>query len=94
MLSQYGNKKGDTTKTEILQILGSPNIITKNLENDEVWNYDRMSYESTYGSEFGGFIFWGGSRAVSSATTKQFDLIIMFDENDKVKDYSIIVASF
>ena len=35
-----------------------------------------------------------GSRAVSSATTKSFDLIIIFDENDIVKDYSIIAASF
>lgn len=87
-------KKGETTQAEILQIFGSPNIVTKNRSNDEVWNYNRMSYESAYGSDSGGFIFWGGSRAVSSATTKSFDLIIIFDENDIVKDYSIIAASF
>lgn len=87
-------KKGETTQAEILQIFGSPNIITKNRNNDEVWNYNRMSYESAYGSDSGGLIFWGGSRAVSSATTKSFDLIIIFDENDVVKDYSIISASF
>lgn len=87
-------KKGETTQAEILQIFGSPNIVTKNRDNDEVWNYNRMSYESAYGSDGGGFIFWGGSRAVSSATTKSFDLIIIFDENDVVKDYSLISASF
>lgn len=87
-------KKGVTTQTEILQIFGSPNIVTKNRSNDEVWNYNRMSYESAYGSDGGGFIFWGGSRAVSSATTKSFDLIIIFDDKDVVKDYSIIAASF
>lgn len=87
-------KKGETTQAEILQIFGSPNIVTKNRDNDEVWNYNRMSYESAYGSEGGGFIFWGGSRAVSSATTKSFDLIIIFDDNDVVKDYSLISASF
>lgn len=87
-------KKGVTTQADILQIFGSPNIVTKNRSNDEVWNYNRMSYESAYGSDGGGFIFWGGSRAVSSATTKSFDLIIIFDENDVVKDYSIIAASF
>lgn len=87
-------KKGVTTQTEILQIFGSPNIVTKNRSNDEVWNYNRMSYETAYGSDVGGFIFWGGSRAVSSATTKSFDLIIIFDDKDVVKDYSIIAASF
>jgi len=87
-------KKGVTTQAEILQIFGSPNIVTKNRSNDEVWNYNRMSYESAYGSDGGGFIFWGGSRAVSSATTKSFDLIIIFDDKDVVKDYSIIAASF
>ncbi|MBU2524937.1 hypothetical protein KKG71_07125 [Patescibacteria group bacterium] len=87
-------KKGVTTQSEILQIFGSPNIVTKNRDNDEVWNYNRMSYESAYGSDSGGFIFWGGSRAVSSATTKSFDLIIIFDKDDIVKDYSIIAASF
>lgn len=51
-------KKGETTQAEILQIFGSPNIVTKNRSNDEVWNYNRMSYESAYGSDSGGFIFW------------------------------------
>ena len=87
-------EKGVTTQADILQIFGSPNIVTKNRSNDEVWNYSKMSYETAYGSEGGGFIFWGGSRAVSSATTKSFDLIIIYDENDVVKDYSIISASF
>lgn len=87
-------KKGVTTQDEILKIFGSPNIITKNRGNDEVWNYNRMSYESAYGSEGGGFIFWGGSRAASSTTTKSFDLIITFDKNDVVKDYSLISANF
>ena len=87
-------KKGVTTQADILKIFGSPNIVTKNRDNDEVWNYNRMSYESAYGSDGGGFIFWGGSRAVSSTTTKSFDLIIIFDKNDVVKNYSVISANF
>jgi len=87
-------KKGETTQADILKIFGSPNLVTKNRDNDEVWNYNRMSYEAAYGSDSGGLIFWGGSRAVSSTTVKSFDLIIIFDKNDVVKDYSIIAASF
>jgi len=87
-------KKSETTQADILEIFGSPNIITKNRSDNEVWNYNRMSYEAAYGSDGGGLIFWGGSRAMSSTTTKSFDLIIIFDERDVVKDYSIISASF
>lgn len=87
-------KKGVTTQADILKIFGAPNIVTKNRSDNEVWNYNRMSYESAYGSDDVGLIFWGGSRAVSSATTKSFDLIIIFDDNDVVLDYSIISASF
>lgn len=87
-------KKGVTTQADILEIFGSPNIVTKNRDNDEVWNYNRMSYQSVYGSDRGSVIFWGGSRAMASQSTKSFDLIIIFDAKDVVKDYSIISASF
>jgi hypothetical protein len=82
--------KGQTTQDEILKIFGSPNIITKNRDNDEAWNYSRMSYSSDGTSA----IFWSGSRAMSTATTASFDLIIIFDKNDVVKDYSVISAKF
>ena len=86
--------KGETTQAEILQIFGSPNIITKNRDNDEVWNYSRMSYRTTSGADGVSFIFFGGSRAMTTATTASFDLIIIYDENDVVKDYSVIAAKF
>jgi len=86
--------KGQTTQDEILKIFGSPNIITKNKNNDEVWNYSRMSYKATSGEDGGTVIFWSGSRAMSTTTTASFDLIIIFDQNDVVKDYSVISAKF
>ena len=86
--------KGKTTQTEIVQLFGAPNIVTKNRSNDEVWNYNRMSFESVSGSDAGFAIFWSGSRALSSTTTKSFDLIIAFDEKGVVKDYSVVSAAF
>lgn len=87
-------KKGVTTKAEVLTAFGSPNIVTKNRTADEVWNYNRMSFTTKVGQDSGTAIFWGGSRAMSSATTKSFDLMITFTSDDIVKDYSIIQASF
>jgi len=67
--------KGETTQAEILQVFGAPNIITKNRNNNEVWNYNRMSFTSVTGTDSAMIIFWGGSRAMTAATTKSFDLI-------------------
>ncbi len=86
--------KGETTQAEILEIFGSPNIVTKNKSDNEVWNYNRMSFETATGADGGTLILFGGSRALSTSTTKSFDLIIIFGDNDVVKDYSIISASF
>ena len=86
--------KGTTTQAEILEIFGSPNIITKNRDNDEVWDYNRMSYKTTSGADGVSVIFFSGSRAMTTATTQSFDLILIFDENDVVKDYSVISAKF
>lgn len=86
--------KGQTNQDEILILFGAPNIITKNRDNDEVWNYNKMSYKTVTGSDGATVIFWSGSRAMSSATTQSFDLIIIFDKEDIVKDYSVISAKF
>jgi hypothetical protein len=86
--------KGQTTQEDILKTFGAPNIVTKNRNNNEVWNYNRMSFNSVSGSDSGIILLWSGSRAMSSATTKSFDLVIIFDENDVVLDYSVISASF
>lgn len=86
--------KGVTTQAEVLNLLGAPNLVTKNRDNNEVWNYNRMSFKARVGEDAGTLILWGGSRAVSSTTTESFDLIIEFDKNDIVKDYSVISASY
>jgi outer membrane protein assembly factor BamE (lipoprotein component of BamABCDE complex) len=86
--------KGVTTQAEIMELLGAPNLVTKNRANNEVWNYNRMSYKAMAGEDGGSLILWSGSRAMSSTTTESFDLIIEFNENDVVKDYSVIHASY
>lgn len=83
--------KGQTTQAEILQIFGSPNLVTKNRDDNEVWNYNKMSVSSVGGMASD---VWLGSRALSSVTTSSFDLILIFDENDTVIDYSIISAAY
>ena len=86
--------RGETNQAEILETFGSPNLVTKNKEENEVWSYNRMSFEHKEGADGIFYIFGTSSRAMTTATTKSFDLIITFDENDIVKDYSVISASY
>ena len=83
-------EKGETTQAEILNIFGSPNLVTKNKSNDEVWSYNKMSVQEWSGSTD----FFSGQRASSSSSSQSFDLIITFDKNDVVKDYSVISTSY
>ena len=86
--------KNKTTQAEVLKLFGAPNIMTMDSNGNEVWNYNKMSYSTTTGTDGGTLILWGGSRAMSTSTTKSFDLIITFDKNNIVKDYRVIAASF
>lgn len=83
--------KETTNQAEIIELFGAPNLVTKNRNNDEVWNYNKMSFEAGTGKSSD---VWMGSRALSTTTTSSFDLIIIFNENNIVKDYSIISSSY
>jgi outer membrane protein assembly factor BamE (lipoprotein component of BamABCDE complex) len=86
--------KGQTSQAEVVQLLGSPNIVTKNKNNEEVWTYSKQSYDSKSGTFGGGLIFIGGSKAFSSSASSSFDLIITFTDDDIVKDYSVVQSQF
>jgi hypothetical protein len=82
--------KNVTTQDEILKLFGSPNLITKNKSNDEVWSYNKMSAQTRAGSSE---VFFGQKASISS-NSQSFDLIITFDNQDKVNDYSVISTSY
>jgi hypothetical protein len=82
--------KGETKQNEILELFGSPNIITKNKSNKEVWSYSKMSVVKKGGQTS----FLAGERASASSSSKSFDLIITFDDDDTVNDYSVVSTKF
>src|SRR5690606_33844097 len=82
--------KGQTSQDEILKFFGSPNLISKNKSNLEVWSYSKMSVENKAGSTD----FFSGQRASQSSSSKSFDLIITFTDKDIVQDYSVISTAY
>ncbi len=87
-------KRGQTTQAEILKLFGSPNLITKNKSNNEVWSYNKMSVQNKEGATVGATNFWTGVKASQSSSSQSFDLIIIFDNNDVVINYSVISTNF
>ena len=86
--------KGQTTQNEILEVFGAPNIITKNKSGNEVWTYDKVSIETSSSEGFGTIIIAGVGGGRSSASTRTFTLMIEFDDNEVVRNYSYRSSAF
>ena len=98
-------KKG-MNQTEVLEVLGSPNIVTKNKNGNEVWTYDKVGssqsstsgVSATYGQAqlnqgFWAFLFGGTTNSAQSSSdnsteSKSLTVIITFDSNSTVSDFT------
>lgn len=91
---------------DVAEVLGSPNIVTTDDKRNETWVYDKISSDVTYSRSSGtvvGLIFGSsgggvgtGSTSAGSTSTSQRTLtvIIKFDENSMVRDFSYHSSQF
>ena len=91
---------------DVAAVLGSPNIVTTEEERQETWIYDKISSDVTYSRSSGtvvGLIFGssGGGAGVgttsagsSSSSQRTLTVIIKFDGNSKVRDFSYHTSRF
>lgn len=83
---------------DVVEVLGSPNIVTTDSERREVWVYDKVSTEYTQASKsgYGTLILIGGSSRESSGSTRQRTLTvtIKFDEEQRVRDFAYHYSQF
>lgn len=95
---------------EVAQVLGSPNIVSTDEQRREVWIYDKIATDTAYSTSSGGVsalvLGWGGSVAggvapsykqgsgASSKSQRTLTVIIKFDENKKVRDFSYHSSRF
>ena len=84
------------SQSDVLEVLGSPNIVTNN-DGREVWTYDRISREKNASSNsifyflYPIYWFFGGGTSTgssSSASSKSLTVIISFDDNKNVLDFT------
>jgi outer membrane protein assembly factor BamE (lipoprotein component of BamABCDE complex) len=91
---------------DVATVLGSPNIVTTDTERQETWIYDKIASDVNYSRSSGtivGLIFGssgGGAGAGStsagstSSSQRTLTVIIKFDANDVVRDFSYHSSRF
>lgn len=91
-------KPGVTTKAQVLDTFGAPNITTRDAAGQEVWSYQRHATvaQSSSQDNYWTVIFAGGSSSAAGfeQTTRTMTLIIKFDENDVVSDFRSRTSDF
>ena len=93
-----GEVKVGMPASQVVELLGSPNIVTTDEKRREVWIYDKVSTDrvDTASSSFAGIIILGASSRNSSSSQRQrtLTIIIKYDEDKKVRDFAYNATQF
>ena len=83
---------------DVVAVLGSPNIVTTDNQRRETWVYDKISTEIDSSSSSKGvwLVVVGASSDKNKTSTSQrtLTIIIKFDNEGKVRDFSYRTSSF
>jgi|GEM_PF-1614800 len=86
-------KPGVTNQTEVLELLGPPDWVTRKGGKD-VWTYDKVSREVSSSQGYLTILLAGGSKEKRYESATSVMLIIYFDESETVIDYKLSAAKF
>ena len=98
------------SSADVVQALGAPNMVTTDENRREVWVYDKISTRTVSSSRQGGIaaliltgaahVATGGGASYSrkasatSSSQKTLTVIVKFDKDQKVRDFSYRQTSF
>ena len=89
---------GLTTKSQVLESFGSPNITTRDGAGREVWTYQRSAQVSQSSSQSGAWSIILAGKSTEAAgfesTSRMITLIIKFDNNDILADFKSRTSTF
>ena len=95
---QMNLEVGKTTKADVLENFGSPNITTRDGSGKEVWTYQRAAQVAQSSSQSGYWtVILGGQSSNSSgfeSSSSMITLIIKFDSDDVVVDFKSRASNF
>ncbi len=98
------------SNADVVEVLGSPNMVTTDDQRRESWIYDKISTEKVYSTSSGGLgLIFGGiggpvggaaggsfssGAGAASTTQRTLTIIIKFDAQGHVRDYAYHSSSF
>lgn len=91
-------QKGVTTKEQVLEKFGSPNVTTRDGSGNEIWTYQKSAQVAQSSSKKGGWtILLAGQQGRTSgfeSSSRMTTLIIKFDNKNVVSDFSSRTSDF
>ena len=89
---------GQTTKAQVLETFGAPNVTTRDGSGREVWTYQRAAQVSQSSNRSGYWtVILAGQNASASgfeSSSRMITLIIKFDSSDVVTDFRSRTSDF
>ena len=89
---------GETSKAQVLEVFGGPNVTTRDGSGLEVWTYQRAAQVSQSSAQSGAWtvLLAGGSSTASGfeSSSSMITLIIKFSPDDIVTDFNSRTSSF
>ena len=86
------------SSAQVVEILGSPNIVTTDENRLENWVYDKIATDVVYSNESGGAWLIIGSvypnSGAASTSQRTLTIVIKFDADKKVRDFAYHSSSF
>jgi outer membrane protein assembly factor BamE (lipoprotein component of BamABCDE complex) len=91
-------KQGVTTKAQVIQAFGAPNIVTQNAQGESEFIYQK-NMQVQKSSSGGGYLTvilagFSSNSSQSQQGSRTMTLIITFNKNDVVKSYKSMTTSF
>ncbi|MBO7066076.1 MAG: outer membrane protein assembly factor BamE [Alphaproteobacteria bacterium] len=82
------------TSAQVIEVLGSPNMVTTDDQRRETWVYDRVSSNVSQSSSGVWLLIAGASSARASSSQRTLTIIVKFDENNRVRDFAYRTSTF
>ena len=95
---------------DVARVLGAPNIVTTDEERREVWVYDKVATDTVYSESRGGVLalvlagsgsaggavapVYSGGAGARSTTQRTLTVIVKFDKESRVRDFSYHASQF
>ncbi len=80
----------------VVEILGSPNVVTTDEKRREVWVYDKIASDRIVSSSASSiFLLFGDQgHSASSSSQRTLTIVIKFDESSVVRDFAYHTSRF